>query len=444
MGFYEQFLEFTERHALIPAGQKVLLAVSGGMDSMVMTHLFARLGMPMALAHCNFMLRPGDADRDQQLVEQTARQLGVPFFTESFDTRSYSRQQGISIQMAARQLRYQWLNKMANEKDFQLIATAHHLDDSIETLLINLSRGTGLRGLTGIPRKNEHIIRPLLFAQRQQIEQYAAENQVASRQDLSNLETKYLRNKIRHQVVPVMQAINPSLHQTMAGFFERMEATEQLFSQAVQQAREVCIAEQHGQWLIAIGRLKQLSHPGLYLYEFLNPLGFTAPVCKEIISHIDSQPGKRFFSGSHGLLKDREILIVYPISTGAPAGETLVHEQDKRVVAAGISFDISLNDKPEVMVWPDDERTALLDHQKLRFPLVLRPWRPGDRLIPLGMKGHKKVSDLLIDNKLPLTQKQKVLVLACGQDIVWVAGIKVDNRYKITKNTKTVFSVSMR
>ncbi len=411
---------------------------------MVMTHLFARMGIPVALAHCNFMLRPGDAEYDQQLVQQTAHQLEIPFYTESFDTRSFSSRHGISIQMAARQLRYQWLEQVAHDQDYPLIATAHHLDDSIETLLINLSRGTGLRGLTGIPRQNNIIIRPLLFATRQQIEAYAAANQVVYRQDLSNLETKYLRNKIRHQVVPVMESLNASLHQTMAGFFDRMEATEQIFNMAVQKAREACVDEQHGQWRIDIGCLKRLSHPRLYLYEFLNPLGFTAPVCDEIINHLDSQPGKRFFSGSHGLLKDRDHLIVYPRDEEAPAGETTIEEKNSSITAGGIHFEISLFDRPDPLIWPEDEQTALLDHQKLRFPLVLRPWQPGDRLIPLGMTGHKKVSDLLVDAKLPLTKKQKVLVLACGQDIVWVAGIKVDNRYKITKNTKTVFSIRMR
>lgn len=443
MALYDDFLVFIKNNTLIRPGQRVLLAVSGGVDSMVMAHLFSKSGIYIALAHCNFMLRGEQSDMDQQLVKQTAAELQLAFFTTSFNTTEYSSKQGVSIQMAARELRYQWFEQTRKNNGYDLVATAHHLDDSIETLVINLARGTGIRGLKGIPVKNGTLVRPLLFAGRQQIEEYAAENNVSYRQDLSNLEDKYIRNKIRHHIIPVMKEINPNLHQLMPEFFEKMKHTHDILDDAVSMARERCITAHGPQWDINVNEIKKLSNPAFYLYELLRSFNFSATVCKEIITHLDSQPGKRFFSESHCLVTDRHRLIVFQADKNTPLMECVIETDTLTAECGSSKFIFSKFAINEAIQWPESEKEVLLDYDKLEFPLLLRPWHKGDYMQPLGMKGKKKLSDLFIDMKMPLPEKSKVIILESAARIAWVAGVKVDNRFKITKNTKNIFSVKM-
>lgn len=444
MSLYESFLQHIRQHSLFEGQQRVLLAVSGGVDSMVMTHLFSRMTIPLALTHCNFKLRPGDAERDQQLVEQVAHEMKLPFFTREFDTRAYSQSHGISIQMAARELRYGWLEELRQSLDFHLIATAHHLDDSIETLLINLSRGTGLRGLKGIPVKQGNIIRPLLFASRKEIEEYAHEHNIQYRHDLSNLQDKYQRNKIRLHIIPMLLQMNPSLHQTMQDFFENMQSAEAIFSEAINTARSSCLMQQGPDIRISLQALLAYQNPAVYLYEFLKPLGFSASICRQVASHLTSQPGKRFHSATHELLRDRDYLLVFPRQKSFLENSPCEIQEQEVVAECGEQqFRISHFPLQQPLQWPENEKTALLDHQKLAFPLKLRPWQPGDYIVPLGMKGKKKISDLLTDHKIPMNHKSKIMVLESDGKIAWVAGIRVSNLFRITKNTKKVFSISM-
>jgi tRNA(Ile)-lysidine synthase len=443
MALSERFLEFIHRQKLVTTRQQVLLAVSGGMDSMVMTQLFKDTGIRFVMAHCNFMLRPGDAELDQQLVQQTAAKLEVAFFTRTFNTLQYSHEKKLSAQMAARELRYAWLDEIRTANGFDLVATAHHLDDSIETLIINLARGTGLRGLKGIPVKNGPVIRPLLFATRDEIAGYARSQNISYREDLSNLEEKYQRNRIRHQLIPVLKELNPDLHNTIERFFQNMSATGIVLDNALEQARKHCVEELEGEYHISTKALEKLPQPDYFLFEWLQPLGFSAAVCREITENIHGQAGAQFYSPTHGVLRDREKLIVFPLSKRPAQTEISLDAVPRKIHFGGKTFTFDQSTKPEQLNWPSDNNSVFLDADKLKFPLLLRFCKPGDHFIPLGMTGKKKLSDFFTDIKMPRNQKQQVMVLISAGQIAWVAGHRPDERFKITKNTKTVFSVKM-
>lgn len=440
-GLEIRFLEFINKHQLIRKGQRVLLAVSGGMDSMAMVGLFRYASIPFALAHCNFSLRKGDADRDQKLVEKMAKELNRPIFTIRFDTRQYALQNKCSVQMAARELRYQWLGEVRKKEGFDLIATAHHLDDAMETLLINLGRGTGIGGLKGIRVKNQTIIRPLMFATREDIQDYTRFRQLEYREDLSNQDEKYLRNKIRHQVIPPLREAFPGISQTLFQFFDHMEGTHAVYRFAIEQQKKHCMKARGSEYHISTAKLLKLPEPGMFLYEFLKDFGFNASVCGDILQGLDKQVGKLFDSNTHTVLRDRSALIVFP-KKDQPATAPRPVDENTTLIDTGTdifrfgSHPVGKGEKPE---WPEDENTALMDMALLRFPLLLRHWKPGDRIRPLGGKGSKKISDLLSDKKVPLHKKRNIMVLESDGEIVWVAGIRTNETVKITPVTRLVF-----
>jgi tRNA(Ile)-lysidine synthase len=442
---YIRFLEFISKQGLFDNTDRILLAVSGGMDSMVMTSLFHASVFRFALAHCNFQLRGEDAAMDQKLVEETARNINVPFFTTSFDTLSIARDQHLSVQMAARKLRYDWLEETRKKQLFNYVATAHHLDDSIETLIINLSRGTGIGGLTGIPRKNQHLVRPLLFASREEIRAYAREHKIMYREDQSNNEQHYIRNKIRHTISPRLEEINPSFRKTLSDFFDTMEATQNVYKWAIKQQKLNCIRLKENETEILTSILVQQPEPESLLFEILREYNFSPKISKEIFDRLYAQSGKHFFSESHILLKDRDKLLIYP-RKATPAHPVYYVEENTRLLDAGESFfrfhslkreDI---DEHELNTSPE---TVFLDQKLLQFPLLLRRWKPGDRFTPLGMNGSKKISDLLTEKKVPRHKKSKTWVLVSAGTIVWVAGIRSDQHHKVSNATKQVFTASV-
>jgi tRNA(Ile)-lysidine synthase len=443
MDLYNLFLEHNRAHNLVKTGQKVLLAVSAGVDSMVMLELFQRAGHHIAVAHCNFGLRPGDADLDQILVERKAKQKGIRVFTSTFSTTQFSLDKGISIQMAARELRYNWLEKIRKDNGFDLIATGHNLDDNIETLIINLSRGTGIHGLKGIPLINGNVIRPLLFAPRQAIEAFAGENNIEFRHDLSNFEDKYIRNKIRHQLIPVLRELNPGLNEIMQEFFIKTKAVAEINDREISRVMGHCMVSNEDQISFIINNLKNLPEPAYYLYEVLKAYGFSFGICRQAVGALDNQSGKQFQSSSHLLLKDRGELKLYERRKEELQQHYEVSTDTSAIDIFNCHLVFSRFPLPEKLEWPKDNKAALLDFDLLDFPLLIRPWKHGDYLYPLGMKGRKKVSDLLINSKIDLIEKQKIMVIESNGAIVWVAGLRTDNRFRITKNTKTVFSVMM-
>jgi tRNA(Ile)-lysidine synthase len=442
-GFADRFVANTREKRLIEGQARVLLAVSGGVDSMAMARLFFLSGNNFGLAHCNFSLRGEDSDLDEQLVKRTALILGVPFYSATFDTKAYARDNKLTIQEAAREIRYQFLQETALEFNYELIATAHHLDDSIETMLINLLRGTGIKGLAGIPEKRDNIIRPMLFATRAEIEAFALHENIEFRTDQSNEEDKYLRNRIRHYVIPTLRELNPRLHQTMQDFFENMKFTVEFLEHEVNLQKGTCVFPEREGISIDIKKLRALSQPRLSLFELLKDYNFSGRVCNELFASFDSQPGKLFFSKTHKAVKDRDKIFVFPIKTEVFQEELLIDEDTRHREVAGINFWFETKMHEPALQFPGKENTAMLDFDLLQFPLVLRKLQPGDWLIPMGMKGKKKVSDLLTDKKTPLHLKQNVWVLTSKGEIAWVAGFRISEKFKLRTRTRKVFIAKM-
>ncbi len=438
-----RFLHHIRAHRLLRDKQRTLLAVSGGLDSVTMVELFRQANLPFALAHANFQLRGSASGQDEAFVRQLAETLKAKVFVRRFNTREHADQHGVSIQMAARELRYRWMEEVREANGFDAMATAHHLDDSIETLLINLLRGCGLPGLKGIPVRTKQVIRPLLFARRGEIEHFAREQALQYREDLSNEDSTYLRNKVRHKLIPILKEISPGLHEQMQAFFDRMAGTEAIYRMMIDQQREDCV-EQKGQELhILKSPLAALPYPGVFLYEFLKGFGFSASVCAGMLADMDRQPGKRYHSGTHTALRDRDAFIVFESRPDAEGVFEEVLPSAEAVRAGHFVFLFETRRVDKAPPLPDGPNTLVADADRLNYPLVLRSWKPGDTLVPLGMKGRKKVSDLLTGEKIPLHRKREVIVLTSGDEIVWVAGVRASDPFKVTGTTKNFLVCSM-
>lgn len=434
-----KFEAFVEQNQLFGREDNILLAISGGRDSVLMAHLFRAAGFRFALAHVNFQLRGAESDEDEVFCHDLAEQLEVPFFVERFDTKTYADHHHLSIQMAARHLRYHWLEQVRLNHAFDYIATAHHQNDSAETVLLNLVRGTGVSGLHGILPKREQLIRPLLCFTREEIASAVEEAQLPFREDSSNLSTKYARNKLRLEVIPKLKELNPSLEQTFAANQRRMADLEELLHLRVEELRPALMQESpNGEIILSLPQLKALRPVRTLLFELFRPYGFTETVLDDLMASWDGQPGKIFCSATHQIVLDREKLILTALPTGAIA-EVQLEAGQKHLSWAGEVF--AAGALPiEGFKLQTDASKAQLDADKLRFPLTLRSWKTGDVFQPLGMSGQKKLSDYFIEHKIPLHRKKQIGILQNGNgDIVWVVGMRIDERYKVSENTKKVF-----
>lgn len=410
---------------------------------MVMASLFHKAGLPCAIAHCNFSLRKPDADLDQQFVEDFGRSKGMKVYTTRFDTTSYAKKKKLSIQMAARELRYSWLEKIRAAEGFSHIATAHHLDDSIETLLINIGRGTGIQGLRGIPARIGHIVRPMLFAGRSEILDYARQMQIGYREDTSNHEEKYLRNKIRRQIIPAYKDAFPNLEKTMLKFFAHMESASVVYLNAIRDQKDICVEERDQEVHIMLEPLFLQPHPGALLFEILHEYGFTPASSHDILQSLDKQSGKVFASDTHIAVKDRTALIIAPRKPSHNGQVAYISPETHSVVLGEYQFtckSLQIQD-PENWKFSLDQDKVVFDMDSLKFPLVLRYWVPGDKILPLGAAGRKKVSDLLTERKVPLHKKNEVVVLESDGQVIWVAGHRTDETHKINPTTKNIFIV---
>jgi tRNA(Ile)-lysidine synthase len=436
----KQFLNHIQRHNLCKITDKILLAVSGGVDSVTMFHLFREAGFRIGVAHCNFQLRKGDAMADESFVEGLCRQHDVPCFVKRFNTKAYAEEQGISIQMAARDLRYEFFKSIRLKEEFDYVSTAHHIDDSLETVLINLTRGTGLDGLTGVPVKNEFIIRPLLFASRQMILENASIKKISWREDQSNSSDDYQRNSLRHQVIPKLKEINPNLEQTFSSTLAKISGAQQIIDATVEAFKTVSVTIAGNDIQIDYTKLLHTVSPETILYSLIREYGFNYSQCQEIIkSH---QTGSSFLTRSHQLLIDRNVLLISPIKERT-LDEIEIEELDQdHEVQNGISKLIFQRSK-DTKILKSSSDVIKVDISKLKFPLVWRRWNAGDSFRPFGMKGFKKVSDFLIDEKISLKEKQDVSVLLSDGKIIWVAGYRLDDRYRIDVNTVEVLRIKM-
>lgn len=439
-----KFENYVSGHSICSHDDKILLAVSGGVDSMVMLSLFAEAGYQIGVAHCNFQLRGPEAEEDEQLVADTAEKLGVPHYNIRFDTLKEMEQTGESVQMAARRLRYAWFDSLCDQYGYQRIAIAHHGDDSVETFLINLLRGTGLRGLTGISVINGRLIRPLLFSTRKEILDYALHNNIPFREDSSNSSTKYLRNKIRLGVVPRIKEISPQFTETMSSNVERLTAAQGFIDRSMAVLRQRVVTDEGDHHIIEVDRIDPMLPVQFVVYELLRGFHFNPDVINQLYHSFETgeqSTGKRFYSRDYAAYIDRRRIIVMPIPTDDVC-ELEANEQTHRICCGGniIRFEHLEIDDLETLRQPDN--VALLDEQKLHYPLHVRRWRDGDTFIPFGMSGHKKVSDLLIDSKVSLPDKQRQFVVLSGDEIVWVIGRRVDERYRVDSNTENVLRLT--
>lgn len=438
----EQFIAYIKQEKLLHTGDRVLLAVSGGLDSMVMLRLFQMTGYPFAVAHCNFRLRGAESDGDEQFVRDYCDQQNIQLFLTRFDTREYADQEGISIEMAARNLRYDWFYKLLETENCSLLATAHHQDDLVETFFLNLSRGTGIRGLSGIKVKSDKLIRPMLFADRKWIADFARLHKVGFREDSTNSDTDIKRNYIRHQVLPLLDDFHPSFRKNVVKTVDNLWQTEQLFRQKIDEIRRQIVAKSAWGEEIDIERLKQQVSLRTVLYELLRDKNFQAEQVDDMLNALDAESGRKFYSPTHWLVKDRGKLLV-------------AAQQAEQQALFYIEKDCSSIDFPVNMVFEKmpgsvdfrfstDPLIADLDFEKLEFPLILRKWKEGEYFQPLGMSGLKKLSDFFIDEKFSLLQKENIWVLASGSRIVWIPGKRLDDRFKITSSTRTVWRISLK
>jgi tRNA(Ile)-lysidine synthase len=432
----QDFKNYIRKLDLCRPDDRILLAVSGGIDSIVMAHLFKEAGYDCTLAHCNFQLRVDDSEEDESFVRSLASYLEIPIMVKRFDVEAEMKEHGISLQMAARDLRYAWFEELLTEHSLDRVATAHNQNDSVETFFLNLSRGSGIRGLKGISPSRGRIIRPLLFASRSQIESYQKSQRIEYREDSSNRETKYQRNKIRHDVLPVMEQINPGFLEVMEGNMTRLGEVFEIYDQSIQKIRHELFTEKNGKITIAIEKLRALSPLRTWLYELFSPFGFTKMQCEGIEKIMEAGPGRQSISTSHRLFMDRDRMILVP--TGSLSFERFYLDNPEKHSSLPFPMDMEVLDRAELGSIPKDPNTACLDLESFQFPLIIRRWMHGDYFYPLGMEQNKKLSDFFVDEKVPVPEKERIWIMASGKKIVWIMGYRIDNRFRITPSTQRV------
>lgn len=418
---------------------KLLLAISGGLDSVVLAHLCYQLKLNIALVHCNFNLRGDESDADEDFVMQFAEKLDLEVFIESFDTEAYAKTNKLSTQMAARELRYNWFKELSGQLHFEYVLTAHHADDNLETFLINLSRGTGLDGLTGIPEVNDTIVRPLLPFSRQNIEEYAIKHHLKWREDSSNASTKYLRNKLRHEVIPVLKNLNPNFLQNFQNTLNNLNDTADIVEESLNAVLKRAVVSMDATEIkLKVSEFRKLNNPKAYLHEFLKDYGFTE--WNDVVNLLEAQSGKQLFSSSHRLLKDRDVLILRDIASEKKQDViTIENNQWHTEIPIG-TLHLSVVDS----VLNSHSNSIYVDKGSLTFPLLIRPWQEGDFFYPLGMQGKKKLSKYFKDEKLSLIDKENIWLLCSDEAIVWVISKRADNRFKVNENTKQILKIELK
>ncbi|WP_195663821.1 tRNA lysidine(34) synthetase TilS [Bacteroides congonensis] len=417
----QRIKQYIEKEDLFSSGSKILIALSGGADSVALLCILHAAGYPCEAAHCNFHLRGEESNRDEQFVRQLCKKYGIHLHTIDFDTTRYAAEKHISIEMAARELRYNWFEEIRNQCRADVVAVAHHQDDSVETILLNLIRGTGITGLLGIRPRNGVIVRPLLCINREEIMRYLQSIGQDYVTDSTNLEDEYTRNKIRLNLLPLMQTINPSVKNSLIETGNYLSDVATIYNRYIEEAK-TRIATTEG---IRICELVKEPAPEALLFEILHPLGFNSAQIKDIVHSLHGQSGKQFSSKEWRVIKDREFLLLENIQS-----------EDKEE----LPFQIIKKEKEYTSDFqiPREKGTACFDADKLDGTISYRKWRTGDTFIPFGMKGKKKVSDYLTDRKFSISQKERQWVLCCGERIAWLIGERTDNRFRIDETTRRV------
>lgn len=468
MSLLQRFKEFIEKEQLFAANDRLLLAVSGGVDSAVLCALCSEAGYDFVIAHCNFRLRGEESERDEAFVRKLGVQYGKEVLVKHFDTAAYAEQQKVSIQVAARELRYGWFGELVQSSESGVesresgvqssessidigrtpapklqtpdyIVTAHHLDDNVETVLMKFFKGTGVAGMRGILPKQGKIVRPLLFARKEELMEFAADQQLLWVEDSSNAQDKYARNYLRHQVVPLLEQLYPAVINNLSDNIARFRDVEVLYQQAIEVHKKKLLEFKGNEVHIPVLKLKKAVPLSTIVYELAKPYGFSAAQTQEIIHLLDSESGRYVAAAAYRIIKNRNWLIIAPMVAEA-AKHVVVEEGDRVVEFAAGSLRMEVGGK-KYEVGASGNNIAFIDMKELSYPLLLRPWKAGDYFYPLGMKKKKKVARFLIDQKVSKTAKENVWVLESNRRIVWVVGMRIDDRFKITDSTSTVIMI---
>jgi tRNA(Ile)-lysidine synthase len=433
----QKFQDHIAQHFPEVSGKKILLAISGGVDSMVLLHLCQEAKLDIAVAHCNFQLRAAESDGDEALVTNYCQQHAIPLYIERWDTATVAKEHHLSIQMAARNLRYDWFTQLVEEHHFDLVCTAHHLDDSLETFLINLTRGSGIEGLVGIPQKKGVFRRPLLGFSRSEIETFAQNEDLKWREDSSNASTKYLRNKLRHEVIPILKEINPSLLTSFDATVSHLKQTQTIAQEAASQVFQKISTQHKDHVALDCDALLQYANYQAYLYYGLQEYGFTD--WNAIYELVHAQTGKYVESPTHKVLKNRSQVLIYPLSTEE---ETHIYTIEEGQTEVNFPLKLSLCNTNHNTV--ANANCIFVDADTLHYPLVLRKWKEGDVFYPLGMQGKKKVSKYFKDEKLSALDKANTWLLCSDNQIVWVVGKRADERFKTTEQTTHTLQIQLQ
>jgi tRNA(Ile)-lysidine synthase len=418
-------------------GKRILVAVSGGIDSMVLADLLLKLHFQIAVLHCNFQLRSYESDADAILVQNWTQINKLDFFTKKFETTLFAAENNVSIQMAARDLRYDWFEEIRAKNQYDYIATAHHLEDQLETFIINLSRGTGLDGLLGIPQLHRNIVRPLSKFSKEQIQQYAAKQAIVWREDASNASDKYLRNKIRHHIVPTLKSLNPTFLQNFQQTLHHLKQSQSLVNEGYEMVFKNLIVHDHNVQICAVEKLVALKNYPAFLYEWLKGFGFKAWL--DIESLVHAETGKYVESEGFILQKEYGNLVLQPQITKKNNTKYFIYDTNEK-----LNLPLRIDFKMVEKVLLSNPNTIFVDFDILVFPLQLRNWQENDVFYPFGMIGKKKLTKFFKDAKIPQFQKQQTWVLCSGSDIIWIVGFRADNRFKVTKQTKNIIQINLK
>ena len=446
MELLQKFLAYIKKENLFTKNDHLLIAVSGGADSVVLCRLCAAAGLNFSLAHCNFKLRDAESDRDEQFVKKLSEQLGVKLFVKTFDTVSQAKLNKTSIEETARNLRYDWFKQLLLESKtadnpFSFLLTAHHADDNVETVIMNFFRGTGIKGLRGILPKQQQIVRPLLFAKRKDIEEYAFKNEVEFITDSSNASNDYTRNLFRNEILPSVEKIYPEALNNVLRNIERLTAVEYLYEESIEQIKQKLVEKKGDEMHIPVLKLLKVKPLQTVIYEIIKDVGFTAMQVNEVEKLLQSDSGKYIKSDSHIILRNRKWLIISPKTISTQIKNIIIEENAGNILFDEGTLQIYPSAKPEQFV--GDASTVFIDAADLTYPLMLRKWKTGDYFYPLGMTKKKKLSRFLIDIKLSLLQKEKCWVLESNKKIVWVIGYRIDERFKIISSSKQIVKLSL-
>ena len=455
MNLSDKFKAYIKHQNLFQSKDKLLLAVSGGVDSVVLCELCKQAGYNFTIAHCNFQLRGEESERDEVFVKELGKKYDVEVLIKKFDTEKYAAENKLSIQVAARELRYTWfkeiLSKEKSKSNSEIpnsqsltpnyLITAHHANDNIETLLMNFFKGTGINGLHGILSKQGNIIRPLLFAKKEELVEFATENNLSFIEDSSNASDKYTRNYFRNRLIPDLQKVFPQVADNLLNNIDRFREIEMLYQQSIDQAKKKLTEQKRNEIHIPILKLLKTAPLHSIVYEIIKEYGFTAHQTDEVVALLKSETGKYIQSESHRIIKNRNWLIIAP-NENTEAETIFIEKKDKQVEYSEgkLSFELQSTQNSKLKTQND---IAQLNASEIKFPLLLRKWKPGDYFYPLGMQKKKKLSRFFTDQKLSLTQKEKTWVIEMNKKIIWVVGLRIDDRFKITDSTKNILQITL-